>query len=189
MYKILEVEDTVRVPPRLLDRNLEESVLESLRDKYEGIINPDIGIILNVEEIDEIGEGELVPEDGAVFYPSKFKILVFEPVEHEVVLGEVVDITEFGAFIRVGPIDGLVHISQIMNDYVNYDEKNRNLVGKEEKKILKEGDLVRARIISISYSKENKVGLTMRQTGLGALHWLEEQEEKSKKEEKDTSNE
>lgn len=181
MYKLTELKDTVRVPPEKFSKELEEAIIESLREKYEGILNPEIGIILNVEEVDEIGKGKVVPEDGAVYYPSKFKLLVFEPIEHEVVLGEVVDITEFGAFLRIGPIDGLVHISQVMDDYVNYDEKNRNLVGKEDKKMLKEGDLIRARIISVSYSKENKVGLTMRQPGLGALHWMEEEDKKEEK--------
>ncbi|MFB6089086.1 MAG: DNA-directed RNA polymerase [Candidatus Aenigmatarchaeota archaeon] len=189
MFKILEVKDTVRVPPEKFSKDLEKGITESLREKYEGILNQDVGIVLNIEEVEETGEGKVIPEDGAVFYPAKFKMLVYEPTEGEVVLGEVVDITEFGTFLRMGPIDGLVHISQVMDDYVDYDEKNRNLVGKKENKMLKEGDLVRARVISISYSQENKVGLTMRQPGLGALHWLEEKDKQSEKEEKEENSE
>ena len=106
------------------------------------------------------------------------------PREHEIVEGEVVDITEFGAFIRIGAIDGLVHISQVMDDYVSYDEKNSQLAGRESRRILKQGDGVRARIISISFKEQNKIGLTMRQPYLGALHWSEKPIEKKERSER-----
>ena len=102
------------------------------------------------------------------------------PREHEIVEGEVVDITEFGAFVRAGALDGLVHVSQIMDDYVSYDEKNAQLVGKQTKKILKVGDPVRARIISISFKEQSKVGLTMRQPFLGSMKWVYSEEKKEK---------
>lgn len=177
MYKMLDVQDTVRVDPTKFDMDLEDSIVESLKEEYEGTLNPDIGIILSIEDISEVGEGRIIPEDGAAYYPARFKMLIFEPQNHEVVLGEVVDITEFGAFVRIGPIDALVHVSQVMDDYVNYDEKHDSLEGKELGKTLKNNDLVRSRIISVSYSKENKVGLTMKQPGLGAIKWIEEEEE------------
>lgn len=176
MYKILDVKDNVRVDPEKFNLDLEEAVSDSLEEKYEGTLDPSIGVILSIEEISEVKEGRVLPEDGAAYYPVEFEMLVFEPQEHEVLTGEVVDITEFGAFIRIGPMDGLIHVSQVMDDYVNYDEKHGTLTGKETNRKLKTGDVVRARIISISYSEENKVGLTMRQPNLGALHWLEEDE-------------
>jgi DNA-directed RNA polymerase subunit E' len=96
------------------------------------------------------------------------------PREHEIVEGEVVDITEFGAFVRCGALDGLVHISQVMDDYVSYDEKNSQLMGKQTRRILKEGDKVKARIISVSFKEQSKLGLTMRQPLLGNIKWLTE---------------
>jgi len=87
----------------------------------------------------------------------------------------VVDITEFGAFIRCGALDGLVHVSQVMDDFVSYDEKNSQLVGKQSRRVLKEGDKVRARIISVSFTEQSKLGLTMRQPFLGNLKWLTEE--------------
>ena len=131
--------------------------------------------------MEEIGEGKILPEDPGVHYYAKFKLLTFKPESHEVVLGEVIDNTEFGSFIRIGPMDGLVHISQLMDDFVSYDAKKSVFSGKQTKKTLKEGDLVRARIISVSTKEEQKIGLTMRQPGLGALHWIEEEKKKKKK--------
>ena len=69
-----------------------------------------------------------------------------------------------------------------MDDFVSFDNKSSVFLGKESKRTLKEGDLVRARIIAVSFGKEeNKLGLTMRQTGLGSLAWLEEEKKKKKK--------
>ena len=103
---------------------------------------------------------------------------------HEVVLGIVSDITDFGAFMNIGPLDGMIHISQTMDDYVNFSKTNV-LTGKESKKTLKVNDACRARIVAVSFknSDEPKIGLTMRQPQMGALTWIEE-ELKNKKEEK-----
>ncbi len=178
MFKIIEVEDSVRVPPEKFGKDLEESIGESVQEKFEGVFTPDLGIVLNLDGIKEVGEGKLIPEDGGVYYSAKFKLLVYIPEEHEITIGEVVDITEFGAFVRIGPVDAMTHISQIMNDYVSYDKKNSTLVGRDNKKTLKEGDIVRARVISVSFTKNNRVGLTMRQNRLGALKWMEDEKKK-----------
>jgi DNA-directed RNA polymerase subunit E' len=76
----------------------------------------------------------------------------------------------------MGPMDGLIHVSQVTNDFINFDKKNRTLIGKESKHVLKEGDLVRARIIALSSKSEvTKIGLTMRQPHLGKIEWITEE--------------
>jgi DNA-directed RNA polymerase subunit E' len=188
MYQIVVVEDEIRVPPENLSMTIEDALMRSIADKYESTIDNKIGVILTAINIEELGEGKVIPGDAGVYFPTKFSLLTWLPKEKEIVEGEVVDITEFGVFVRIGAIDGLVHISQIMDDFVSYDEKNSILFGKSTKKILKEGDKVRARVISVSLKEENKVGLTMRQPFLGALHWLEKEATKEeKKEEKEKS--
>ena len=174
MYQMVTVEDEISVPPEKLNLELEDSVNDSLEVKFEGSINTDIGVILAIIEVDGIEEGVVLPGDPSVHYPVKFKLLSWMPREHEIVEGEVVDITEFGAFVRCGALDGLVHISQVMDDYVSYDEKNSQLIGKQTRRVLKEGDKIRARIISVSFKEQSKLGLTMRQPLLGSLKWLTE---------------
>jgi len=126
--------------------------------------------------------------DGAVYYDCMLEVLVYLPRLNEVVEGIVTEITEFGAFVNFGPMDGLVHVSQVTEDFVGYDQKNSALVGKESKKMLKKDDMVRARIVSVSLKSrfsDSKVGLTMRQPYLGKLEWLEDEKkdlEKVKKE-------
>ena len=179
MYRIVTVEDRIRVPPEKLGMKVEDSIKESIADQYEGVNDPRLGIILIVVSVDEIGEGKIVPGDPGVYYNTRFKLLTFKPELHELVHGEVIDNTEFGSFIRIGPIDGLAHISQLMDDFVSFDSKSSVFTGKQTKKTLKEKDLVRARIISLG-REEKRIGLTMRQPFLGALHWIEEEKRKKK---------
>ncbi|MEM7821377.1 MAG: DNA-directed RNA polymerase [Candidatus Aenigmatarchaeota archaeon] len=183
MYRVVTVEGRIRVPPEKLNMKVKEAVKESIADWFEGKIDQRLGVILSVVSVEKIGEGKIVAGDPGVYYMATFKLLTFKPELHEIVYGEVIDNTEFGSFVRIGPMDGLIHISQLMDDFVSYDSKNSVFLGKETKKTLKEGDKVRARIISVSLGKgeENKIGLTMRQNLLGSLNWIEEEKRKQKK--------
>lgn len=183
MYRIFRIKTKIKVPPTKFGLSVKKSILESLTDKYEGLLSKYIGVGLVVTDVKEIGEGKVLPEDANFHYPVVFELLAFKPETHEILIGDVIDNTEFGSFVRVGPVDGLVHVSQLLNDYVSYDDKNSIYSGKETKKTLKEGDPVKTRVISIAMqpNKENKIGLTMRQPGLGALHWIEEDKKKAKK--------
>jgi DNA-directed RNA polymerase subunit E' len=183
MYKIVTVRDTVRVPPDRFAEPLDEVVMDVLRKTYEGLTDRDLGTILAITEVSEIGTGRIIMGDGASYHDVTFDALVYKPELHEVVLGEVVEIVEFGAFVRLGPLDGLVHVSQVTDDYIGYDRKKGVLYGKETKRALKEGDKVRARIVSVSARKgarAGKIGLTMRQPGLGKLEWIEEERKGAK---------
>jgi DNA-directed RNA polymerase subunit E' len=182
MYKSLTVQDEVRVPPSKFDLDVKNAVLQSLQETLEGSTDATLGVFLAVTEVLDVGEGKILPEDGSIHYPCKYTVLVYLPIENEVFEGEVVDLTEFGAFVRLGPLDGLVHVSQIMNDKVNYDAKNAILTGRDRKKALKEGDVVRARITGVSLGKsQTKITLTMRQPCLGALSWIEAEKKEAKK--------
>ena len=174
MYKILTVKDKVRVPPSKFGLKMEEAIKASLEDRWEGIIDRRLGVVLSITDVDDVGEGTILPGDGAIHYPVDFKMLVYFPEMHELIKGYVIDVTEFGIFIRMGPLDGMVHVSQIMDDFVSYDNKNAIFMGRDSKRTLKEADLVRARVISISMaSGQYKIGLTTRQPGLGVLGWYD----------------
>ena len=177
MYKKMKLEGIVRIPPDKLGDPLEEAVDRELRDKYEAVVDKTLGTIVAILGSDKIGEGRILAGDGAVYYNAIFDAIVFKPEMQEIIEGEVVEIVKFGAFLSMGPFDGLLHVSQITNEYISYDEKNARLVSKESSKSLSEGDKLRARVIAVSLNekepRESKIGLTMRQTGLGKLEWLE----------------
>ena len=180
MYKILTVEDKIRVQPIKFGNTLELAVKSSLEDRWEGTIDKKLGVILAVISVDDVGEGRIFPGDGSIHYPVTYRILVYSPELHELVKGNVIDVTEFGVFVRIGPLDGMIHVSQIMDDFVSFDSKHSVFSGRESNRVLKNNDTVKARIISISLGREYKIGITTRQPGLGVLGWAEKMKDSKK---------
>lgn len=187
MYRILTVSDTVRVPPSYFTMDLNSAVQKLIQDKYERRVDMENGVVLKVWNVHDVKGGKIVLGDGAAYYEVKYNALTFIPEVHEIVDGEVTEIMDFGAFVSLGPFDGLIHLSQITNEFVSFDKKTSSLTTKGTKKVIKKGDMVRAKVVTVSLKPtipETKIALTMKGDGLGKLEWLAE-EKKSKKEKKE----
>jgi len=181
MFYLVEVEDYVRVEPKLFGLKTADAVKEQLHKSYSNFQDRELGTVVDVLEVLSVDDGIIIPGDGAAYYKSTFKLVVFRPELQEVVYGNIEEITNFGAFIDMGVLRGMIHISQAMDDFVSFS-KSGNLTGKDGKRSLNVGDECMARIVAISYKGEDpKIGLTMRQPGLGKLEWINGDKEKAKK--------
>jgi DNA-directed RNA polymerase subunit E' len=183
MYKLVTVRDIIRIPPDRFGEDIEKVAMDMLNKDYGGVSDLDIGFVISIVAVDNVGIGKLIPGDGGAYHEVTFKVLTFKPQAQEIIEGEVVEIVEFGAFIRLGPTDGLCHVSQVTDDFISYNMKKSQLLAKESRRILSEGDKVRARIIAISLgegSRRGKIGLTMRQPFLGRLDWFRKEEKEQK---------
>jgi DNA-directed RNA polymerase subunit E' len=189
MFYIVDVEDHIRVEPKLFGLDTKTAVEEQLRNTYENYHDEEIGEVIGVISVLNVGEGIIIPGDGAAYYNSDFKLLVWKPEMQEIVFGTISEITNFGAFINLGAMKGMIHISQTMEDYVSFSTSNV-LSGKSTKRVLKKGDNCIARIVAISYKGDSpKIGLTMRQPGLGKVEWIEEEKKKTRAAEKKATKE
>ena len=179
MFYKVKAKDYIRVPPAMFNLDKKTSILQNVKLTYEGHISKEIGFVLNVIEVGTVGEGIIVPGDGAAYYDTSFELLAFKPEMNELVFGKIRDITDFGAFLDLGGAEGMVHISQSMDDFVSFS-KEKVLQGRKSGQTIKVGDRYKARIIAISYKDINnpKIGLTMRQEGLGKVEWLEQMSQK-----------
>ena len=184
MFQIEQRTDVVRVSPDKFGSKLKKVAFEVLRTKYESTINSDMGYIIQVTDVDMDPVGKIIPGDGARYHKVKFSVLSFFPVLQEIVEGEVVEITDFGAFVRIGPTDALLHLSQITDDYLTSDVKQGVILANQSKRTLKVGSKLRVRITAVSLGRGasmGKIGVTCRQPYLGALEWIADDVDKSKK--------
>jgi len=184
MFKLITLQDTIRIPPETFGNPLEKVGREQVKQKYEGVVDEELGYVIAVTGIEVSPIGKIIPGDGATFHKVIFSLLTFYPIIQEIVEGDVVEIADFGAFVRIGPVDALLHVSQLMDDYISYDEKQGILQGKETKRKLSAGDQVRVRITAVSLGRagsSGKIGVTGRQPFLGKLEWLKETAEKLEK--------
>ncbi|MFB0514497.1 MAG: DNA-directed RNA polymerase [Candidatus Bathyarchaeia archaeon] len=181
MFKLIALEDTIRIPPAKFGEPIEAVGYEQLRMKYEGMVDEELGYVIAVTDIQVNPVGKIIPGDGATYHKALFSLLTFLPKIQEIVEGEVVEIADFGAFIRVGPIDALLHVSQLLDDYISYDQKQGVLMGRETRRKLSTGDQVRVRVTAVSLGRggsSGKVGVTARQPFLGKLEWIRREVEK-----------
>lgn len=72
--------------------------------------------------------------------------------EGQVLEGKVARLTDFGAFVDLGGIDGLVHISQLAHEHV---EKASDIVS--------EGDTIKVKVLSVDKDQE-RISLSRKQT-------------------------
>ena len=181
MFYLTEVEDHIRVDPKLFGLPTSEAIEQQLEETYANYYNRELGRVVAVVEILNIGEGVIISGDGAAYYKSKFRLIVWKPELQELIYGKVEEITTFGAFMNMGAMKGMIHISQTMDDYVSFSDTG-TLAGKSSTRTLKAGDLCVARVVAISHKgDEPKIGLTMRQPGLGKIEWLKEDKIKKQK--------
>jgi DNA-directed RNA polymerase subunit E' len=184
MFYLTEVEDYIRVDPKLFGLPTEQAISEQLDETYADYYEKDLGRAIKVIEIKNVGEGVIIPGDGAAYYKSNFVLLVWKPEIQEIVFGKIDEITNFGAFLDLGSMKGMIHISQTMDDYVSFSDAG-SLSGKSSGRTLKSGDFCVARIVAISHKGDDpKIGLTMRQPGLGKIEWLKEDKAKKDAESK-----
>ncbi len=182
LFSISTLTDVVRIPPSLFGTTLKKAAVNILKEKYESMINADLGYIIMIldAKVDEMGK--MVAGDGGTFHKVEFEALTFYPKLQEIVQGEIVDITDFGAFVRIGPTDALLHLSQVMDDYLKSDVKSGMILANQSGRTLKVGSALRARITAVSLGKAaamGKIGITCRQPFLGTDDWIAEEIKKA----------
>jgi DNA-directed RNA polymerase subunit E' len=183
MFAIVHMDDVVRIPPNRMKNSLNVTATEILKEKYESMISPDLGYVIMIIDAKANSVGKLVAGDGATYHKVSFRALTFYPKLQEIVEGEIVEITDFGAFVRIGPTDALLHLSQITDDYLKSDVKQGVIVANQSARSLKIGSKIRARVTAVSLGKGaamGKIGITCRQPFLGAIDWIEEELRKTK---------
>ena len=182
MFSVSTLIDIVRIPPNLFGTGLKKAAESILKSKYESMINAELGYIIMVMDAKVETMGKMIPGDGGTFHRVEFQALTFYPKLQEIIQGELVDITDFGAFVRIGPTDALLHLSQVMDDYLKSDVAAGVILANQSGRTLKVNSAIRARITAVSLGKAasmGKIGITCRQPFLGADEWIEEEIKKN----------
>ncbi len=104
----------------------------------------EIGQEINVEVIDLDCDKRRLRVSLKSLQPKPFQTFIKENQVGDVVKGTVATLTDFGAFINLGTVDGLLH-----NEEASWDS------GTKCKDIYKKGDEVEVKIIKIDTEKEN----------------------------------
>lgn len=177
MFYVYTIKDTISIPPAHFGEDLTKAAEVILRKRHERLLEKDVGIVVAVFNVRDISDGFIMPGDPSTHHDVTFDMLAFNLDVGEILMGEVSELVDFGCFVRLGPIDGLVHLSQITNDFITHDRKAAAFVLRNSGRTLKKGDVVYVKVSTISLKnniKDTKIALTMRPEGLGKYEWAKE---------------
>jgi len=176
LFYMTEMSDVGYIRPIDMNKDIREILREQFTSKYVGRYLKDVGLILEILEVTDLGYGKSIIGSPHIYVRAKFKVMAYLPLKDEVVEGEVENIVDYGMFVSIGPISGFVHISQLGDDV--FIHRAGVLQSKKAKITFRKGDKVRARITTVSKPSPAailrgepivKVALTMRQPGLGKI--------------------
>jgi len=141
-----------------------------LAERYSGMMDSKLGFIVSVFDIEIDGKG-LISRTGETVHKIKFYALAFIPKIHEIISGEIVQVADFGAFVRIGPTDAVLHLSQISSSPSRVDFKSGMIFNPHFKNPLRIGSKIKSRITAATFGKgiSMKVGLTCNEETLGPL--------------------
>ncbi len=106
-------------------------------------------------ELKELGESCSAAErraEAAERSAVEWKTIIFlREREGEVFAGHISGVTDFGLFVRLDEIsvDGMVHISELGDDYYQYDDRHHRLVGERTGKVWRLGDAIEIRLVRV----------------------------------------
>lgn len=172
MFFIFTISDTVRIPPKMFGKPLAGSVASILEERYHSKIDSNLGYVVRIFGVKVDGRG-LVSSDGSTLHRTEFEALAFNPRPHEIVWGEIIEMTEFGAFVRMGPADAVLHLSQISHGSPRVDVKAGIIMDEGQVVPIRIGSRIRSRITAISIGRQSsvKIGLTCNEPTLGPEEW------------------
>jgi len=178
LYAEYTLYEWVGVRPELaFSGEIKKAVLQSLREELEGQVDERMGVIISVIDAEVEGDGVLLPNDPQIYFPVRYRVLSFEPILQEVDKGVVSDVREFGAFVSLGPADGFIHRTQLMDEDVDFVQELRAFKGRDSGRTVGVNDAVRVRVTQVSRVSRRmaavRIGLTMRQPYLGKEEWYE----------------
>ncbi len=169
---VTRVSDYVRIPPESINEPLDQVAQRILNERYSGFYESELGIIIGIYDVKTDPIGKIIPNDPGTHHRVEMSVLSFKPFIQEVVEAPVIDVKDFGIFIKLGPVDGFIHKSQLSEEYVEYDPSRPGFILRDSNRVIEIGDLVRARIVAFSFSPERRevrIQLTMRQPYLGKV--------------------
>lgn len=123
----------------------------AIKAKVTGKKQPEMGFSLS-EAGTQTSDTERRAEKASRFVETWLKCHYMKDHVGEEFEGVVTTVTSFGLFITLTDlfIDGLVHISNVGNDFFVYDEKQQQLVGKDKGTLFGLGDSVLVKVAGVN---------------------------------------
>uniref|UniRef100_A0A8B9BIX4 DNA-directed RNA polymerase subunit n=1 Tax=Anser brachyrhynchus TaxID=132585 RepID=A0A8B9BIX4_9AVES len=102
MFVLVEMTDTVRIPPWQFERKLNESIAEELNKKLANKVVYNVGLCICLYDITKLEDSYIFPGDGASHTKVHFRYVVFHPFLDEILIGEIKSCSQDGVHGKLG---------------------------------------------------------------------------------------
>ncbi|MHA1616061.1 MAG: RPB7/RPC8 family DNA-directed RNA polymerase subunit [Candidatus Njordarchaeales archaeon] len=199
MFFLVKTRITVPISPEKLDpsKDIDKIILDTLQKRLEGSVIEKLGLVIAVIDAEPSDVGKIFYKTPEVYFETIASLLVFRPIEEEIIEGPIAEVTQSDVYVTIGSIDARCPVTQLYDDKFHYDVRNKMLRGRNSKLIIKVGDKIRAKIrrtefripqiipplrrgltivppIEIRQKSEIRILLNARETGLGPLKVLKQ---------------
>lgn len=88
MFVLSVLEDDVRVLPSDLTKAPLDAVTDVLQSRFLDKVIPGLGLVITVYDVTSIEGGFVYPNDGAAYFKTLFRLVIFRPFIGEVLVGK-----------------------------------------------------------------------------------------------------
>ncbi|XP_072530649.1 DNA-directed RNA polymerase III subunit RPC8 isoform X2 [Salminus brasiliensis] len=108
MFVVVEMVDTVRIPPWTFHRQLNDAIAEELNKKLANKVVYNVGLCICLYDITKLEDSYIFPGDGASHTKVHFRYVVFHPFLDEILVGKIKYCSQEGVHVSLGFFDDIV---------------------------------------------------------------------------------
>ena len=152
MFILSTRQETVKLPPSRLSTNLPDAVRAELNSLYCNRIIPGGGLAIAIMDVLYLGEPVIHPGNPHICIDSRFRVIVFRPLQGEVLVGQVRSCTVEGVHVTLGFFDDILIPPRCMQPGTSFDPTEQSWIwnygeGGEGKLFIDVGELIRFRVL------------------------------------------
>jgi len=164
MFVLVAMKDTVRVPPWMFDKKLQDAALDILNKKLANMVVPNVGLCVTLWDITKMEDSFVLPGDGASHTTIHFRFVVFRPFQDEILNGKIKSCSPEGVHVSMGFFDDILIPSDSLQHPAKFDESEQLWVWQYETEDGKHdlfmdiGEEVRFRVVDEIFTDTSPVG-------------------------------
>lgn len=152
MFVLSTFQDTIRVPASQLGKPIEDELTDILNARLANKVVHNVGLVICLKDIIDVGESHLHDGDGAIFTKCTFRMIVFRPQIGEVVCGTLRSSSREGLKVSLDFFDCIEIPPKLLNETSRFDESDQTWTwyyddeGKTHSLKLEIGEKIRFRV-------------------------------------------
>ncbi|KAK8794675.1 hypothetical protein WA158_001656 [Blastocystis sp. Blastoise] len=96
MFVLVTITDTIRLEPKYFNLDYTKELINEINIKYSNKVILNYGLCICFYDFIDVDKGVIFPGDGASHTKLKFRLIMFRPVEGEIMIGKIATSNKYG---------------------------------------------------------------------------------------------